>query len=110
MRGEARVALADPASRARASERNGASKTPWIARPEKGAKVVFTTADALVRFLIDGALTPRLSALPCGRSKPAERRWSHSRTNRRASSFRDNRQKPEGDRGQPPKSLSVRGG
>ena len=35
---------------------DGNLNTPWIARPEKGAKIFFGAADALVRFLIDGDL------------------------------------------------------
>jgi hypothetical protein len=35
---------------------DGNLNTPWIARPERGAKIFFGAADALVRFLIDGGL------------------------------------------------------
>jgi hypothetical protein len=35
---------------------SGSLHTPWIARPDTGAKVFFGTADSLVRFLIDGGL------------------------------------------------------
>ncbi len=35
---------------------DGALSPPWVARPEKGTKMSFGAADALVRFLVDGGL------------------------------------------------------
>jgi hypothetical protein len=35
---------------------DGKLDSPWVARPERGAKLFFGAADALVRFLIDGGL------------------------------------------------------